>query len=311
MIRYIIRRMLWVIPTVLVVSFLVYVAMDLTPGDPANAVLGDVATDEQYNQVREEMGLNDPIVVRYFRYVVNAVQGDLGTTLYGKRSVWDEVMSRLPYTIYLTLASIVVAVIFSLPLGILAGIRQNTWIDTLASVFSFVGMAIPNFWLGILLIMAFSVHLGWLPSMGVHGFKSIILPAITVGTGLTASLTRTVRAAMLDVIRQDYLRTARAKGLSNRVVILKHALKNAMIPIVTIIGTNMAGLLAGAMVTETVFSWPGIGYLTIKSVLGGDYNLVTGCIIITAVLMSLILLLIDVIYGFVDPRIKAQYVEGR
>lgn len=309
MFRYFIKRILWVIPTVLLVSMLVYFAMDLTPGDPAVTKLGDSATEEQYEAMRESLGLNDPLIIRYVKYIGNVLKGDMGTSLSGNKPVWDEIIKRLWNTIYLAFASVVVAVTISLPLGILAALRQNTWIDTFSSIISFIGMAIPNFWLGILLIMLFSVKLGWLPSMGNNSWNSIILPAITVGTGCMASLTRTVRAAMLDVIRQDYLRTASSKGIGKRAVILKHALKNAMIPIVTIIGTNMAGLLAGAMVTETVFSWPGLGYLTVQAVLTGDYNMVTGCIIVTAVMMSLVLVIVDVIYGFVDPRIKAQYAK--
>lgn len=310
MIRYFLKRLLWAVPTILAVSLIVYWAMDLTPVDPANLLLGDSATEEEYEAVREQMGLNDPLIVRYLRYISGVLHGDMGTSLYGGKNVWNEVMGRLPNTVSLAVASVLITMVLAIPLGIIAALKQNTWIDTVSSAVSFIGMAIPNFWLGIMLIMLFSVKLGWLPGMGAgEGLKSLILPAITVGTGNVASLTRTVRAAMLDVLRQDYLRTARSKGLSRRVVTLKHALKNAMIPIVTIIGTNMAGLLAGAMVTETVFSWPGLGYLTVQSVMQGDYNMVTGCIIITAVLMSVVLIVMDMAYALIDPRIKAQYTR--
>lgn len=309
--RYIIKRLLMIIPIVLFVSFVVFGVMDLVPGDPARTALGDEATEQQIEQYREARGLNDPLLVRYVRYMAGIFRRDLGTSVYNGSDVWDLYFSKLPYTLQLAAASVLLTVITSIPLGILAAVRQNTLWDTAASTLSFVGLAMPNFWIGLLLIILFSVNLGWLPSNGADaGWRSLILPAITCGTGNMAALTRTTRSAMLDVLRQDYLRTARAKGLRERLVITRHALRNAQIPIVTMIGTQMATLVGGALITERVFSWPGIGGYLVDSILKSDYEVVTGFVIMTAIIVSLVLLLVDIVYAFMDPRIKAQYARS-
>lgn len=308
MIKYIVKRILLIIPVIIFVSFLVYCVMDLVPGDPALTALGGEATEEQLAHYRETHGLNDPIVVRYVHYMAGILRGDLGTSIYNGGDVWELYFSKLPYTLELALASVVLTILTSLPLGILAAVKQNSLVDTGASALSFVGLAMPNFWVGLLLIILFSVKLGWLPSNGAEaGWKSLILPAITCGTGNMAALTRTTRSAMLDVMNQDYLRTARAKGLRESLVIVRHAFKNARIPIVTMIGTQCATLVGGALITERVFSWPGIGSYLVDSILQSDYELVTGFVIMTAIVVSVILLIVDIIYAFMDPRIKAQY----
>lgn len=308
MYKYIAKRLLMIIPVVLFVSFVVFSVMELVPGDPAVTALGDEATVEQLEHYREVNGLNDPLPVRYVRYMAGILRKDLGTSVYNGEDVWDLYFSKLPYTLELALASVLLTIVTSIPLGILAAVKHNSLADTAASALSFVGLAMPNFWIGLLLIILFSVNLGWLPSNGADaGIKSIILPAITCGTGNMAALTRTTRSAMLDVMRQDYLRTARAKGVRESLVVARHAFRNAQIPIVTMIGTQCATLVGGALITERVFSWPGVGSYLVDSILKSDYEVVTGFIIVTTIIVSLILLLVDIIYAFMDPRIKAQY----
>lgn len=311
MAKYITKRILMIIPIVIFVSFVVYCVMDLVPGDPARTALGNEATEEQLEIYREDHGLNEPIVVRYAHYIGGLLRGDMGKSIYNNEDVWQLYFSKLPYTLLLAVASVILTVITSIPLGILAAVKRNEWVDTGASALSFIGLAMPNFWIGLLLIILFSVHLGWLPSSGAGaGWKSLILPMITCGTGNMAALTRTTRSAMLDVLRQDYLRTARAKGLNEHLVIIRHAFKNAQIPIVTMIGTQCATLVGGALITERVFAWPGIGSYLVDSILKSDYEVVTGFVIMTAVVVSLILLLVDIIYAFMDPRIKAEYARS-
>lgn len=308
--KYIIKRLLMIIPLVIIVSFSVFFIMDLVPGDPAVTALGDEATQEQLELYREAHGLNDSLLVQYARYISGIFRKDLGKSAYNKADVWSLYFQKLPFTIKLAGASMLLAVTLSVPLGMWAAIKKNTWIDAGASAFSFIGLSMPNFWIGLLLTILFSVQLGWLPAYGAsNGFKSLILPAITCGTGLMAAITRTTRSAMLDVINQDYLRTARSKGLVEKSVIIEHALKNALIPIVTMVGTQMATLIGGSVITERVFSWPGVGSYLIDSILRSDYPVVTGFIIMTSILVSLVLLTVDILYAFIDPRIKAQYTK--
>lgn len=310
MLKYVVKRILMIIPVVLAVSFIVFFIMDFVPSDPAVTVLGDGATEEQLDYYRETHGLNDLLIIRYVRYMEGIVQGDLGTSYAQNRPVWDIFFEKFPNTFKLAVASVVVTVLLSIPLGILAAVKNNTWVDTVCSTFSFVGLAMPNFWLGLLLIMLFSVNLHLLPSTGAVGFKSLILPAITCGTGNMAALTRITRSSMLDVLRQDYLRTARAKGQSEGKIITRHAFKNAQIPVVTQIGIQMSTLLGGAVLTERVFAWPGVGAFLVDSIQKSDFEVVTGFVIMLAIFVSIILLLVDVVYAFLDPRIKAQYSKG-
>lgn len=310
MIQYVIKRILMIIPVVLAVSFIVFFIMDFVPNDPAVTALGDGATEEQLEHYREENGLNDPLIVRYARYMGGILKGDLGTSYANKQSVWDLFFAKFPNTLRLAVASVIVTVVLSLPLGILAAVKENTMADTICSALSFVGLAMPNFWLGLLLIMLFAVNLNWLPATGAVGLKSLILPAITCGTGNMAALTRITRSSMLDVLKQDYLRTARAKGQSERKIITYHALKNAQIPIVTQIGIQMSTLIGGAVLTERVFAWPGVGAFLVDSIQKSDFEVVTGFVIMLAIFVSIVLLIVDVLYAFLDPRIKAQYTTG-
>lgn len=308
--KYIIKRLMMIIPLVIIVSFAVFFIMDLVPGDPAVTALGDEATEEQLELYREEHGLNDPLLVQYVRYISGLFRKDLGKSAYNNADVWDLYFQKLPYTVQLAGASMLLSVILSVPLGMWAAMKKSTWIDAGASAFSFIGLAMPNFWVGLLLTILFSVNLKLLPAYGAFdGFKSLILPSITCGTGLMGAITRTTRSAMLDVINQDYLRTARSKGLMEKKVIIKHALKNALIPIVTMVGTQLATLIGGSVITERVFSWPGVGSYLIDSILRSDYPIVTGFVIMTSILVSLVLLSVDILYALIDPRIKAQYTK--
>lgn len=310
MIKYILKRLLLIIPVILFVSFVVFSVMSLAPGDPAVTALGDEATPEQLEYYRETHGMNDPLPIRYVRYISGILRGDLGTSLYNGEDVWDLFFSKFTYTLQLAGASIFVTVVLSIPLGILAATKQGTMVDATASSFSFIGLAMPNFWVGLLLMILFSVKLHLLPATGASdGFKSIILPAITCGTGNMAALTRTTRSAMLDTLSQDYLRTARSKGAIERVVVWKHALRNAAIPIMTQIGNQAAALVGGALVTERVFSWPGVGNYLVTAIQQGDFEVVTGFVIMIAIAVSIVLLIVDIIYAYMDPRVKAQYTK--
>lgn len=310
MLKYVLKRIVMIIPVVLAVSFIVFFIMDFVPNDPAVVALGDGATEEQLEAYREANGLNDPLIVRYVRYMGGILHGDLGTSYAQKESVWNLFFAKFPNTLRLAIASVVVTVILSIPLGIIAAVKENTWVDTACSTLSFVGLAMPNFWLGLLLIMLFAVNLKLLPATGAVGFKSLILPAITCGTGNMAALTRITRSSMLDVLRQDYLRTARAKGQSESKIITYHAFKNAQIPVVTQIGIQMSTLIGGAVLTERVFAWPGVGAFLVDSIQKSDFEVVTGFVIMLAIFVSVILLIVDVLYAFLDPRIKAQYSAG-
>ncbi len=311
MIKYIAKRLLMLIPVILVTSFLIFWAMSLTGGDPARQIAGDRATEEEVEAIREEMGFNDPFMVRYGRYIKGMVTGDMGKSYVTNKDVFQTFMEKLPNTLMLGGAAVLIAIIVSLPLGIYTAIHQNTWKDTAGMVFALFGTSMPNFWLGLMLIILFSQKLGWFPSGGKSGFSSLVLPALTVGFGLAALITRTTRSSMLDVIRQDYMTTARTKGCSERRVIFRHGLKNALIPIITAIGLQMSLVITGSVLAETVFSWPGIGRLVYDSISKRDTPMVTGAIIMCSVLMCIINLVVDLIYAFFDPRIKAQYSKKR
>ncbi|MHC1691756.1 MAG: ABC transporter permease [Sphaerochaetaceae bacterium] len=307
MLRYILKRLVIMIPTLLLTSLLIFWAMDLAGGDPVNQILPENASIEQRETLREEMGFNDPFVIRYLRYMKGIVTGDMGTSYISGQEVFKTFMGRLHMTLLLGGVALVFACIISIPLGIYTALHENTWKDTAATVFALFGVSMPNFWLGLMLILLFSLKLGWLPSGGTGGIRYLILPAVTVGLSLAALLTRTTRSAMLDVIRQDYMTTAKAKGASFRRVIYNHGLRNALIPIVTAIGLQFSFVMTGSALAETVFGWPGIGRLVVDSINKRDTPLVTGSIILCCVLMTIINLVVDIIYAFCDPRIKAQY----
>jgi peptide/nickel transport system permease protein len=305
--KYILKRLVIMIPTLLATSLLIFWAMDLAGGDPVNQILPENATIEQRELLREEMGFNDPFFVRYFRYVGGIIRGNMGTSYISGQDVFKTFMGRLHMTLLLGGTALLFACILSIPLGIYTALHENTWKDTAAMVFALFGVSMPNFWLGLMLILLFSLNLGWLPSGGTGSIRYLILPSITVGLSLAALLTRTTRSAMLDVIRQDYMTTAKAKGCSYRRVIYYHGLRNAMIPIVTAIGLQFSFVMTGSALAETVFGWPGIGRLVVDSINKRDTPMVTGSIILCCVLMAVINLCVDIIYAFCDPRIKAQY----
>ncbi len=307
MIRYILKRLVLMIPTILLTSLLIFWAMSLTGGDPVMTILPENATIEQQEALREEMGLNDPFFVRYFRYVGGILTGDMGESYVTKLDVFKTFMGRLPMTLALGGTAVIISVLISIPLGIWTALNQNTWKDTAGMIFALFGVSMPNFWLGLMLVLLFSLTLGWFPSGGSGGVRYLVLPALTVGLGLAALITRTTRSSMLDVLRQDYMTTAKAKGASRRRVIYRHGLRNAMIPIVTAIGMQFSLVMTGSALAEKVFSWPGIGLLVADSITKRDTPMVTGAIILCCILMALINLLVDIIYAYCDPRIKAQY----
>lgn len=295
------------IPAILATSLIIFVAMNMTGGDPVDSLAPENATEEQKEEIREELGLNDPLLVRYFKYMAGMLHGDLGTSYVSKQDVFKTFANRLPATLKLACSSVLVATLVALPLGIYTAIHQNTWKDTGGMIFALFGVSMPNFWLGLMLILVFSLGLKWFPSGGYGGIRNLVLPAVTVGLGFAALITRTTRSAMLDVIRQDYMTTARAKGVPERKVIFGHGLKNALIPIITVIGMQLSNALTGSVLAETVFSWPGVGRLIVDSIAKRDTPMVTGSIIMCCILVCIVNVAVDLIYAFFDPRIKAQY----
>ncbi|HWV36532.1 MAG TPA: nickel ABC transporter permease [Thermomicrobiales bacterium] len=304
MTQYILRRLLALIPILLGVSILIFIVMRLIPGDPARQSLGPEATGEQVEILRKAWRLDEPLPMQYMAWLQRAVQGDLGRSTVSRVPVTHEVLSRLPATLALTVASSLVAVVFGLLFGIVSAIRHNTLVDRGTMLLSLIGICTPSFWLGLLLLLVFSVRFGWFPSAGAGGISHLVLPAVTLGVGAAAVIARVTRSSMIEVFSEDYVRTARAKGLSERMVVIRHALKNALIPILTILGLEFGGLLAGAVITETVFSYPGIGQLLIKSINNRDFPIVQGTLLLFAIQFVVINLLVDLLYARVDPRIS-------
>lgn len=308
MLKFIIKRLLLLIPVVFGVAFVIFTMLYFTPGDPAVMALGSMAPPEALEEFRLEQGLDDPFFVQFKRYIFNAIfKGDIGTSYITKRPVMNEILSAFPNTLKLTFFSVLFCVLLGIPLGILSAIKQNSWIDTSAMLVAFIGLSMPVFWLGLLLILFFSVYLGWLPSSGLSGPLHYILPSITMGTFSLAVFTRMTRSSMLEVIRQDFIRTARAKGQKESTVIWTHALRNALIPVITVVGLQFGVLLAGAVLTESIFSIPGVGRLMVESIKMRDYPVVQGAVLFIAVAFSIVNLIVDLLYGFVDPRIRARY----
>lgn len=306
--RYVFKRLLMLIPVLLSVAFIIFAIMNVAEGDPVYTVVSADATEAEIAAVREELGLSGTLFERYFRYVKGMVKGDLGRSYVSKLDVMDTYLERLPNTLKLAAVTMVIALGISIPLGIVAAINQNSFKDTISMILAMLGLSMPNFWLGLLLIIVFALKLGWFPSGGnEHGIRSIILPAFTIGAGLAAFMTRSTRSSMLDVIRQDYLLMARAKGVPERKVIRKHALRNALIPIITVFGVQFSNVLGGSVLAETVFAWPGVGRLVVDAIDQRDIPTVLGALVMTTMLVTIVNLIIDIIYAYVDPRIKAQY----
>lgn len=312
MLQYIRTRLLLTIPVLLGVSIITFSILHLIPGDPARILLGDMGggaaagdtSEDAYQNLREELGLNDPYIVQYGRYLGDAVRGDFGRSFQTNREVRDSIIEVLPYTLQLTVAGLGFAILFGGILGIVAALNRNSWIDSLTMVFSLFGLAMPSFWLGFILIQFFALRWTIFPSTGTEGIKTLVLPALTLGLVASGTVARLVRSTMLEVLQQEYVTTARSKGLSERVVILRHALRNALIPVVTIVGLQFGGLLSGAVIIETVFARRGIGRLAAEAVLRRDFPMVQGTILFAALAYVLINLIIDLSYAWLDPRIK-------
>ena len=308
MLKYIFRRIILLIPILLGVTVIVFGIMFLTPGDAAILMLGENAPQAELEALRERLGLNEPAYVQYGLWLGRAVQGDFGRSIRSGRPVTREVMARLPATIELALLATLLSIAIGVPLGVLSATRPNTAVDHVATVAAFGGLAMPVFWQGLVLILLFAVVLGWLPPSGrLGGWQYYILPTITLGTSAIAAITRMTRATMLETLSQDYVRTARSKGVHPRSMIYRHALRNAMIPIVTVIGLQFGALLSGAVITETIFSWPGIGRLAIDSIRSKDFPTVQGVVMVFALLYALVNLFTDVLYAYLDPRLKTRY----
>ena len=313
MYKYIVNRILLMIPVLLGVILVVYFIMDLSPVNPAQLILGDGATPEAIAQKEEELGLNDPFLVRYVKYVFNLLTGDMGDSWKDGTPVFDKIMERLSNTVVLAVTSIILALLIGIPLGIICAKHQNKFIDNFTMIVALAGISMPLFWLALMLVLVFSVNLRWLPSSGFNTeslatmIKSMILPVASLTTLPAAMITRMTRSSMLEVIRADYIDTARAKGLKESVITMRHMLSNALIPIITIAGLQFGQALSGAILTETVFSWPGIGRLAVESIKMKDAQTVLGCVVVISIMFSLVNLIVDLLYAFVDPRIKARY----
>ena len=311
MFRYFLRRLVLLIPVIIAVSFIIFALMDVIPGDAMSQIDTTHMTSQEVADLRVSLGIDDPVIVRYGRYMSRVIQGDLGRSELSNISVFSTFMSRLPNTLYLAFASFVVGVAIAVPLGVFTARRAGTVVDNLTTAATMVGMSMPGFWLGILLMLLFSYRLGWLPAGGFrNGAISVVLPALAASGTLVASTTRQTRSAMLEVLKADFLRTARAKGVPESVVIQKHALGNALIPIVTSIGLALSGAIAGSAVIETVFAWPGIGRFMVDSLVARDTTAVTGIVMMTTMLYVLVQLSVDMVYALVDPRVKAQYISA-
>ncbi|UOQ92469.1 ABC transporter permease [Halobacillus shinanisalinarum] len=311
MVGLIIKRFLQLLLLLFGISFLVFMSMHIAPGDPATVIGGPTATESDIEAIREELGLNKPVLVQYVDYIKGVVQGDLGYSFQNNQSVAEAIIIRFPQTLNLAIASMIVAILIGVPAGIISAIKQNSWFDFSSTTVALAGISIPNFWLGAMLILIFSVQLQWLPVGGlsapfwtIEGIKQLILPAITLGTASAAMIARMSRSAMLEVIRADYIRTAKAKGAKSWTVIWVHALRNAMIPVITVIGLNFGFLLGGTIITEQVFAINGVGRLMIDAIAARDFPVVQGTVLLVATLFVVVNLLVDIIYALIDPRIS-------
>jgi peptide/nickel transport system permease protein len=315
MLKYIIKRLILLIPILFLVTLISFSLLFIIPGDPAETILtgpGGGADPKAVEEFRIKMGLDKPIYIQYFTWLNDIRHGNLGYSYRSKRPVIETILSSFHATLKLAIVSLIISLMISIPLGIISAIKQYSAIDNVSMAGALLGVSMPNFWQGLLLILLFAVTLGWLPVAGYgdHGdLEHMILPAITLGTSSAAITTRLMRSTMLETINQDYIQAARAKGLSERVVIGKHALKNALIPVVTMIGLNFAYLLDGSVVVETIFAWPGIGLLMVESIYLRDYPMIQGCILFVAIIFIFVNLTVDILYTYLDPRIRYETKE--
>ena len=314
MLGLVVRRLVAVIPLLVLVTFMAYGIILLVPGDPAITIAGENATPEQVEATRERLGLNDPFVVQYGRWVGNAVRGDLGNSLFATRPVRQAIFERLPITLALTFSALVLAVVVAVPAGILAAMRKGTWLDRATTVSATLGVALPNFWLGLVLVLIFAIYNPWLPATGYAAFSDgvwewaqhMILPAIALGAAACAEVTRQLRSAVIDVLHQDYVRTARAKGLRGPKVVGKHVLKNAAVPVVTVLGLQVTRLLGGAVIIEQVFAIPGLGQLAVSAVFNRDIPIILGVVVVAALVAIVVNLLVDLSYGWFNPKVRPR-----
>jgi peptide/nickel transport system permease protein len=304
--RFLLRRLIFTLPVLFGVATLVFSLIHLVPGDPAQAILGESAAPEDVIELRHRLGLDRPLYVQYVEFLKGVVTGDLGTSLRTREPVVKAIVARMPATFELAAAAMGVALLIAVPLGIIAAVRAGTVVDHAATSLALLGISIPNFWLGPLLAMVFSISLGWLPVSGRGTLAHVVLPAITLGAPLAAVLARITRASVIEELREVYVLAARARGVSYTRAVLKHAFRNSLIPIVTVLGLQVGSVLTGAVITETIFAWPGVGRLLIQSISFRDYPLVQGCILLIAVTYVSMNLLVDVVYGFLDPRIRYE-----
>lgn len=308
MLKYILKRLLLLIPVIIGISFIIFSIMQLTPGDPAREILGETATQEAVDALREEMGLNDPFLLQYGRYMWNAIRGDFGTSYQTGQSVIKQILERFPTTIYLAIGATLAAILIGIPVGLISAVKQYSIIDDVSTIFSMVLTAVPNFWLGLVLMLTLSLKLKWFPAYGATSLKHFVLPWITLSCMTLAVLIRMTRSSMLEVIRQDYIRTARAKGAKERRIVFHHALRNALLPVITVIGTQLSVQLGGAIIVETVFSIPGLGTMIISGIKTKDIPVVMGGVMFIALVGGLVNLLVDILYAYIDPRLKSRYV---
>jgi peptide/nickel transport system permease protein len=306
---YLVRRLLLTLPVVLGVVTLVFLLIHLIPGDPVDIMLGEAALPADRDALREALGLDRPMLEQFGSFLWGLCRGDLGVSLQQRRPVSTLIREHYPATLQLTLAAMLISLLIALPAGVVSGIRQYSFWDHSTMFMALLGVSMPNFWLGPLLIWIFSIQLGWFPVSGKGGLSHLLLPALTLGASMAAIVARMTRSSVLEVLRQDYVMTARAKGLSEARIILKHVLRNAMLPVLTVVGLQFGALLTGSIITETIFSWPGLGTLMVKAIQTRDYPLVQGCVLVIALSYVLVNLLTDLLYGVIDPRIRYEGIR--
>lgn len=309
MYKYVIKRLLLVLPVLLGVTFIIFTIMNLTPGDPASLILGQDAPLEAREQLTKELGLDRPFIIRYFDYIKNALSGDFGKSYRTGRPVFEEIFFRFPTTLRLAIYGIITSIIIGIPFGILSAVKQYSILDFMSTITAMFMAAIPNFWLGLMMILLFSLKLGWLPSNGTGSIYHYIMPTISLALPTAAGILRLTRSTMLEILRQDFIRTARAKGANENSVIWKHALKNALLPVITVVGMQFGILLGGAVITEAVYAIPGLGTLTINSIRMKDTPQVMASVLLLSFLFCIIMLSVDILYAYIDPRIKARYEQ--
>ena len=308
MLKYIIKRLLWMIPVILGVLIIVFILSEITPGDPVDNIVGTDATEEAREAAREAYGFNDPAVVRFFRYVKGIVlHGDLGTSYTNGQPVFGELKTRFPVTIKLTLLSVLLALIVALPLGVISAVKQYSWIDNVTMFAALFFVSIPQFWMALMMLLIFSVKLRILPASGIDNPLCWVMPILMIGLNNVGNLARVTRSSMLEIIRQDYIRTAKAKGQKNGVVIIKHGLRNALIPVIANVGNTIGVSLGGAVVAESIFSIPGVGQYMLNAISNRNWPSVQGGIVLLALAFSIVMLLVDLIYTLVDPRLKSEF----